>query len=146
MFSTRGRFKNTYELLNLRALNFSTANKIHMFQCMCKIFAWNFKGTLWNSTQNILPTHWQTWFLYIIEILRALRFKNSYLFLKRPADHLCAGPENIRDPNFVINVSIDSPHTVAFSLLLASIICWKSSSSRWFQTRWWPSDAIVMQH
>ena len=45
---------------------------------------WNFKGTLWNSTQNILPTHWKTWFLYNIEILRALRFKSSYAFLKRP--------------------------------------------------------------
>ena len=29
-----GRFKNTYELLNLRALKFSYVNKIHIFQCM----------------------------------------------------------------------------------------------------------------
>ena len=47
---------------------------------------WNFKGTLWNSTQNILPIHWKIWFLYNIEILRALRFKSSYAFLKRPPD------------------------------------------------------------
>ena len=39
---------------------------------------WNFKGTLWNSTQNILPIHWKIWLLYNIEILRALRFKSSY--------------------------------------------------------------------
>ena len=31
-----GRFKNTYELLNLRALKFSYANKIHIFQCMAQ--------------------------------------------------------------------------------------------------------------
>ena len=29
-----GRFKNTYELLNLRALKYSPVNKIHIFQCM----------------------------------------------------------------------------------------------------------------
>ena len=34
--SDRGRFKNTYELLNLRALRYSHANKIHIFQCMGK--------------------------------------------------------------------------------------------------------------
>ena len=44
---------------------------------------WNFKGTLWNSTQNILPIYWKVWFLYNIEILRALRFKSSYAFLIR---------------------------------------------------------------
>ena len=31
-----GRFKNTYEPLNLRALKFSPVNKIHIFQCMGK--------------------------------------------------------------------------------------------------------------
>ena len=49
-----------------------------------RYFVWNFKGTLWNSTQNILPIHWKMRFLYNIEILRALRFKSSYAFLKRP--------------------------------------------------------------
>ena len=44
---------------------------------------WNFKGTLWNSTQNIFPIHWKIWFLYSIAILRALRFKSSYAFLIR---------------------------------------------------------------
>ena len=32
-----GRFKNTFELLNIRALKFSVVNKIHIFQCMGKI-------------------------------------------------------------------------------------------------------------
>ena len=47
---------------------------------------WNFKGTLWNSTQNILLICWKIWFLYNIEFLRALRLKSSYTFLKRPPD------------------------------------------------------------
>ena len=38
-----GRFKNTYELLNLRALKFSHLNKIHIFQCMGKIFCVEFQ-------------------------------------------------------------------------------------------------------
>ena len=45
---------------------------------------WNFKGYLWNSTENILPLRWKMQFLCNIEILRALRFKSSYAFLKRP--------------------------------------------------------------
>ena len=38
-----GRFKNTYELLNLRALKFSPVNKIHIFQCMGMIFCVEFQ-------------------------------------------------------------------------------------------------------
>ena len=38
-----GRFKNTFELLNLRALNYSPVNKIHIFQCMGKIFCVEFQ-------------------------------------------------------------------------------------------------------
>ena len=45
---------------------------------------WNFKGYLWNSTQNILPIHWKMWILLTCENLRALRVKSSYAFLKRP--------------------------------------------------------------
>ena len=40
---TRGRFKKTYELLNLRALKFSPVNKIHIFQCMGKTFCVEFQ-------------------------------------------------------------------------------------------------------
>ena len=54
-----GRFKNAYELLNLRALKISILYKNHAFQCMSMISVWNFKGYLWNSTQNILPIHWK---------------------------------------------------------------------------------------
>ena len=38
-----GRFKNIYELLNQRALKFSYVNKIHIFQCMGKIFCVEFQ-------------------------------------------------------------------------------------------------------
>ena len=38
-----GRFKKAYELLNLRALKFSPLNKIHIFQCMGKIFCVEFQ-------------------------------------------------------------------------------------------------------
>ena len=52
---------------------------------MGKIFCVEFQRyPFWNSTQNILPMHWKIWFLYNFEILRALRFKSSYAFLKRP--------------------------------------------------------------
>ena len=49
-----------------------------------RYFVWNFKGNLSNSTQNILSIHWKIRFLYNIEILRALGFKSSWVFLKRP--------------------------------------------------------------
>ena len=46
---------------------------------------WNFKGYLWNSTQNILPIHWKIRFLYNVGTLRApLSFKSSYVFLNYP--------------------------------------------------------------
>ena len=38
-----GRFKNMYELLNLRALKFSQVNNFHIFQCMGKIFCVEFQ-------------------------------------------------------------------------------------------------------
>ena len=40
---TGGRFINTYELLNLRALKFSPVNQIHIFQCMGMIFCVEFQ-------------------------------------------------------------------------------------------------------
>ena len=57
----RGRFKNTYELLNLRALKFQCCRKNISFNVSVRYFVWNFKGYLWNSTQNILPIHWNQW-------------------------------------------------------------------------------------
>ena len=52
--------------------------KVHMcikctpFNKWTWYFVWNFKGTLWNSTQNILPIHWKMCILYGGQIVRAL--------------------------------------------------------------------------
>ena len=46
------------------------------FSRMKMIEFW-FQGTLWNSTQNILPIHCKIRFLYSVEILWALGFKSS---------------------------------------------------------------------
>ena len=59
-----GRFKNTYELLNLRALKISMLYKNISFNVWVRYFVWNFKGYLWNSIQNILPIHWKMWILF----------------------------------------------------------------------------------
>ena len=61
-----------YELLNLRALKISMLYK----NVWVRYFVWNFKGYLWNSTQNISPIHWKMWILFKGEDLRALRFKS----------------------------------------------------------------------
>ena len=85
-----GRLKNAHELLNRRALKFKFSHvKTTSFNEWVKYFVWKFKGTLWNSTQNILSINWKIWFLYNIEILRALRFKGSYSFLNWPHGILC---------------------------------------------------------
>ena len=44
------------------------------------------KGTLWNSTQNILPMLWKMCSLFKSEDLRAPRFMSSKVFLKRPPE------------------------------------------------------------
>ena len=72
------------ELLNLRALKFSLWIESTSFNVWTRYFVWNFNGFLWNSTQNILCIHWKIQFQYNIEILRALGFKSSLVFLKWP--------------------------------------------------------------
>ena len=57
--------------LSLRALKFSPVYKIYI-------------GAISNSTQIIWPIHWKIWFLFNIEILRALRLKSSYAFWNDP--------------------------------------------------------------
>ena len=80
-----GHFKIAHELLNLRALKFLTVNKIHIFHNLwIRYFVRNFKGYLWNSPQIIIPIHWKIRLLYNVEILRALRFKSSYIFWNAP--------------------------------------------------------------
>ena len=78
-----GRYKNTYELLTLRALKLSPANRIYIFQCMGMIFCVEFQRyTLKFHTKYhthtlkdmIFIQHWN------------FRFKSSYAFFKRPQD------------------------------------------------------------
>ena len=78
VYDYQGGISKTLEHLNLRAFKFSTLNKYTSFNVWVRHFAWNFKGYLWNSTQNILSIHWKIQFLCKIEILRALRLISSY--------------------------------------------------------------------
>ena len=56
-----GHFKNTYELLNLRALKISMLYKNHIFQCMGKIFCVEFRKVplKFRTKYNIIPIHWK---------------------------------------------------------------------------------------
>ena len=56
-----GGFKNAYDLGFFKS---SLLYKLRIFEWV-RYFVWNFKGYLWNSTQNILPIHWKIQFLYI---------------------------------------------------------------------------------
>ena len=69
---TTDLLKNTDELLNLRAVQFSPGDKGYIFQCMVIYFVWNFKGT----HTKYRTIHWKLWFVYI-KILSALRFWNA---------------------------------------------------------------------
>ena len=82
--STGGVSKTLMSSKILELLNFHLWIKSTSFNVWVRYVVGNFKSALWNSTQNILPIHWKIWFLYNIEILRALRFKSSYAFLKSP--------------------------------------------------------------
>ena len=86
-----GRFKNAYELLTLRALKTSMLNIKKYFNVWVGCFVWNFKGTLWNSTQNILPIHWKMCILFTSENLRAHKcFWNAPLDLSNSGGILFA--------------------------------------------------------
>ena len=45
--------------------------KIISFNVWVRYFVWNFKGYLWNSTQNFSTIHWKMWILFPSENLRA---------------------------------------------------------------------------
>ena len=38
-------------------------SKMHILRCMGSNFVWNFKGALWNLTQNFEPIHHKIWIL-----------------------------------------------------------------------------------
>ena len=90
--------KHVWALKTKELLKCQHCIKIVSFNVWVRYFVWNFKGTLWNSTQNISPIHWTMRILYTDENLRAIRFKSSYTFLKRPHISLvrCSVPPTIR--------------------------------------------------
>ena len=86
-----GHFKNTYELLNLRALKISPVNKIYIFQCMSKIFCVEFQRYPLKFHTKYL-TH--TWKDMIFIKHWNFRFKSMYVFLKRPLALVLSSPAN----------------------------------------------------
>ena len=57
--------------------------KIVSFNEWVRYFVWNFKGALWNSTQNISAIQWKMCILLSGENLRDLRFKSVEAILKQ---------------------------------------------------------------
>ena len=80
----RGRFKNAHKLLNIRALKCSPVNKRHIFQCMRKILCVEFQTLPLKFHTKYLTHTLKDTIQYNVQILRALRFKCSYAFLKQP--------------------------------------------------------------
>ena len=79
-----------------------------------RIFCVEFQRYIWKST-NSLPIHRKIRLLYNIEILRALRFKSSYAFLKCAPVHWCIWASSA--PFWWIllsnnNLFIDSSHAI----------------------------------
>ena len=90
-----GHFKNTYDLLNPRALKISMLYKNCTFQCMCKIFGVEFHRFPLKFHTKYFTQTLKTNILFTGESLRALRFKSSQAFLwssksftlPQPANH-----------------------------------------------------------
>ena len=72
MDKTGGRFKNTYELLNLRALKISKLHKNHIFQCMGKIFCVEFQ-----RVPLKFHTKYLTHTLKDVDFIHIWKFKSS---------------------------------------------------------------------
>ena len=67
-----GRFKNAYELLNLRALKISMLYKNHIFQCMSMIFCVEFQ-----RVPLKFHTKYHTHTLKDVDFMRRWQFKSS---------------------------------------------------------------------
>ena len=74
-----GRFKNACELLNLQR-----GIKVTSFNVCVRYFVWNFKGTLWNFTQNISPAHWNICFYSHVKIHEFLDLRTRERFWNAP--------------------------------------------------------------
>ena len=95
-------------------------------------FAWNFKGYLWNFTQNSLPIHWKMYSLLISANLRAPRFMISYAFFKRPRAR-----QNTRDHNTgILSARKVSPKPLWSLLNLRNHTVSRRSSFSGLHTKW----------
>ena len=65
-----------------KRLKFQHCIEIRSFNVRASYFVRNFKGTLWNSTQNILPIHWKILSSFRSKNLRAHTLKTLQAFLK----------------------------------------------------------------
>ena len=72
LYCPGGRFKNTYELLNLRALEISKLHKNHIFQCMGKIFSVEFQ-----RVPLKFHTKYLTHTLKDVDFIHIWKFKSS---------------------------------------------------------------------
>ena len=107
---------------DLRALKISMSYYNLIFEYQYKIsryFLWNFKCTLWNSTQNFLTTYWKMCCLFRDENRRALRFKSALEFYRfyPGACSLSHKPEhNPLTPYFTHYITHSLPHSPTTSL------------------------------
>ena len=69
---TGGRFKEAYELLNLRALKFSMLYEMYIFQCMGKIFCVEFQ-----RVPLKFHTKYLTHTLKDVDFIHQQKFKSS---------------------------------------------------------------------
>ena len=81
------RFKNTYEILNLRGLKNQLHIKIVSFSLWVRYFVWNFKGSLRNSTQNISPIHWKMCIL--LKCRRSSKESKLVIFSNTAVQNFC---------------------------------------------------------
>ena len=75
-----GRFKNAYELLNLRALKCSPVNKMRIFQCMGKIFCVEFQRVPLKFHTKYLTHTLKDTIWYDVQLLRALDLRTHTHF------------------------------------------------------------------
>ena len=66
-------------------LNFRHCIRIVSFNVWVRYFVLDFKGTLWNSTQNIFPIHWKMRSLLKREDIRAPKFMDPIMNWWLPA-------------------------------------------------------------
>ena len=101
--------KNAYELLNLNALKFSLLYKIQIFQCMGMIFSVEFQRVpLKFHTKYLTFILNDMFFLYNVEILRALRFKSLWAFKKTHPSMVCNRPFS-QIPQCISKISYNAP-------------------------------------